>query len=156
TPPAPPPAYSTLQPGWVPSGNPQHPADAIANNPAIYKLPGTASVNVYNTTSASQLMSAVVSGNGSFSYDVVGGALFDANGLSSVNPNAALQPSSLSSGLTGDVTIDGHTSYTNSFNAFTVAVPTLLRTGTGSITIAASDDFALLDSVAPGAVYTAG
>ena len=32
----------------------------------------------------------------------------------------------------------------------------MVRTGTGSITIAAAGDFATLDSVAPGAVYTAG
>src|SRR5262249_19749874 len=140
TPPAPPPAYSTLQPGWVPSGNPQHPADAIANNPAVYNVPGTSSVNVYNATSASQLMSAAVSGNSSFPYDVVGGALFNANGTSSVDPNAVVQVSSLSPSLTGDVTIDGHTSYTNSFNGFTVVVPTPLRTGTGSITLAAAGD----------------
>ena len=97
---------------------------------------------------------ATASGKGSFSYDFVGGALFNANG--SVDPNAVVQPSLLSSSRTGNVTIDGHTSYINALNNLTVDVPTLVRTGTGSITLTAAGDFALLDSTAPGAVYTAG
>ena len=101
---------------------------------------------VYNTTSSANLMTAAVSGKGSFSYDFVGGALFNADGTSSVNPNAVVQLSSLSSTVTGNVTIDQHTSYTDPLNSLTVYVPTLVRTGTGSITIAAAGDFALLDT----------
>ncbi len=82
-------------------------------------------------------MTAAVSGKGSFSYDVVGGAAFNAGGASSVNPNAVVQLSSLSSSLTGNVTVGGHTSYSNpltqSFDPTTVDVPTLVRTGAGSV-----------------------
>jgi Filamentous haemagglutinin family outer membrane protein len=131
--------------------------NAIANNPAAYN--GFA---IYNSTSSANLMTAAVSGKGSFSYDFIGGAKFSSDGASSVNPNAVVQLSSLTSSVTGDVTIDGHTSYINSltsinqYNQFTVVVPTMVRTGTGSITIAAARDFNTLDPVAPGTIYTAG
>jgi filamentous hemagglutinin family protein len=130
--------------------------NAIANNPATYN--GFA---IYNSTSSANLMTAAMSGKGSFSYDFVGGAQFNADGTSAVNPDAVVQLSSLSSSLTGDVSIDGHTSYVNSlrsnqFSQFTVVVPTMVRTGTGSITMVAAGDFATLDSVAPGTIYTAG
>lgn len=134
--------------------------NSIANNPGsnvtTNNIGAAVTIADYNTTSSANLMTAAVSGNGSFSYDFVGGALFNANGASSVNPNAVVQLSSLSSTVTGNVTVNGHTSYTNPYNSRTVNVPTLVRTGTGSITIAAAGDFALLDQVAPGAIYTAG
>ncbi len=136
---------------------PLPPSNAIANNPGIYTVNNVA---YYNATSSANLMTAAASGKGSFSYDLVGGARFNVDGSSSVNPNAVVQLSALSSSLTGNVTIDGHTSI-NSYdhqplNQFTVVVPTMVRTGTGSITIAAAGDFATLDSVAPGTIYTAG
>jgi filamentous hemagglutinin family protein len=131
--------------------------NAIANNPSAVNLDPLYGISdTLNTTSSANLMTAAVSGKGSFSYDFVGGALFNADGASSVNPNAVVQLSSLSPTVTGNVTIDGHTSYTNPLNYRTVVVPSLVRTGTGSITIAAAGDFALLDVVSPGAVYTAG
>ena len=37
-----------------------------------------------------------------------------------------------------------------------VVAPTMVRTGTGSIAIAAAGDVAMLDAVAPGVIYTAG
>ena len=132
---------------------PLPPSNAIANNPGIYTVTNAA---YYNATSSANLMTAAASGKGSFSYDLVGGARFNVDGSSSVNPNAVVQLSALSSSLTGNVTIDGHTSYINSLNQFTVVVPAMVRTGTGSITIAAAGDFATLDSVAPGTIYTAG
>lgn len=155
TPPFAPPAYTTIQTGYSSSTPTPSPADRIANNPgAFVSATGVTAVN--NATSSANLMTAAVSGKGSFSYDVVGGAQFNGDGTSSVNPNAVVQLSALSSSLTGNVTVDGHTSYVNPLNKLLVDVPTLVRTGTGSITIAAAGDFALLDVVAPGAVYTAG
>jgi filamentous hemagglutinin family protein len=165
TPPAPPPSYTVLLDTWVQSvNNPVHPADQIANNRAVYNVPGQTSVIVLNTTAAAQVMSAAVSGNGSFSYNFVAGAAFGPNNALSVNPNAVVPTSSLSASLTGNVTIDGHTSYVdplvNNPNLFgpplTVDIPTLVRTGTGSITMAAAGNVAFLDTTAPGAVYTAG
>jgi hypothetical protein len=57
----------------------------------------------------------------------------------------------------GNVSIDGHTAFAFLANKEPViVVPTIVRTGTGSIDIAAAGDFALLDPLAPGVVYTAG
>ncbi|MCK9917085.1 filamentous hemagglutinin family protein [Microbacteriaceae bacterium K1510] len=159
-PPYAPPAYTTPQAGYVSSisTNPTPPSNQIANNPAFY-VSSVGNVSYYNTTSSANLMTAAMSGKGSFSYNFVGGAQFNADGSSPVNPNAVVQASALSPTVTGNVTIDGHTSYANSLsfnNAIISFVPTLVRTGTGSITITAANDFALLDSVASGAVYTAG
>ena len=57
----------------------------------------------------------------------------------------------------GNVTIDGHTNVAIVSNSTAlIAAPTIVRSGTGSIDIAASGDFALLDPLAPGVVYTAG
>ncbi|WP_342710252.1 filamentous hemagglutinin family protein [Bradyrhizobium sp. B124] len=161
TPPAPPPAYDTLQGTYLASTDPVPPADRIANNPAVYNPVGGTISTVYNTTSASQLMSAAVSGKGSFSYDIVGGAAFTAANAQPVDPNAVISLSSQSPSVTGSVTIDGHTSYLNRLSipavgATTINIPTLVRTGTGSITIAAAGNVELRDQVAPGAVYTAG
>jgi filamentous hemagglutinin family protein len=146
-------------PGFVLTPVPQSsppPADLIANNPAIF-----GNQPVYNTTSASPLMSAAVSGQGSFSYDIVAGAAFTGSNALSVDPNAVVASSALSSSVTGNVTIDGHTSYPDALNPstnqpLTINIPTLVRTGTGSITITAAGDVAFLDKVMPGAVYTAG
>jgi hypothetical protein len=38
----------------------------------------------------------------------------------------------------------------------TISIPSLVRTGTGSITVAAAGNFELLDQTVPGAIYTAG
>ncbi|MCK9917114.1 filamentous hemagglutinin family protein [Microbacteriaceae bacterium K1510] len=140
---------------YASGNNSPPPSDLIANNPAFYDEGGTA---YYNTTSSADLMTAAVSGKGSFSYDFVGGAQFNADGTSSVNPNAVVPLSSLSASVTGNVTIDGHTSYMNPLTYYLTAivVPTLVRTGTGSIIISAANDFALVDTLRPGAVYTAG
>ncbi|WP_298364966.1 filamentous haemagglutinin family protein [uncultured Bradyrhizobium sp.] len=161
TPPAPPPAYTAVQGTYLASTDQVPPADRIANNPAVYNpVGGTLSI-VYNTTSASQLMSAAVSGRGSFSYDIVAGADFTVANAPPVDPNAVVSLSSQPSTVTGSVTIDGHSSYLNQLSvpgvgATTINIPTLVRTGTGSITIAAAGNVELRDQVAPGAVYTAG
>jgi filamentous hemagglutinin family protein len=135
------------------------PGNQVANNPVI--ADGT---NYYNTTAAAELMPA---GSGdSFSYTFVGGAFFAGSGRVSVDPGAVIPVSALSSAITGNVTIDGHTSYVDTLqhrlvldtrrNPPMVVIPTLVRTGTGSITIAAAGNVALIDTVAQGAVYTAG
>ncbi|WP_143201473.1 filamentous haemagglutinin family protein [Bradyrhizobium sp. NAS96.2] len=159
TPPAPPAAYTVVQGTYLPSTDQLPPADRIANNPAVYNPVGGTLSTVYNTTSASQLMSAAVSGKGSFSYDIVAGADFTAANAPPVDPNAVISLSQ-SSTVTGNVSIDGHISYLNKLSTAlgttTVNIPTLVRTGTGSITIAAAGNVELRDQVAPGAVYTAG
>ena len=96
---------------------------------------------------------------GSWSYRVTGGA-----NLSSANPNAVQPLGTFTGSLAGhgDVVIGGHSTYLESVvtnnNVTPVAVnaPTMLRTGTGSISIAAGRNFRLTDTSAPGVVYTAG
>ncbi|QPF87794.1 filamentous hemagglutinin family protein [Bradyrhizobium genosp. L] len=157
-PPSAPPAYTTLftstyAPPPPPSPSTAPPANQVANNPALYQ--GTPA---FNTTAATPLMQVGLGGSkGSFSYDFVAGASFRADNTPSVDPNAVIQVSSLSSTVTGNVTIDGHTSYQDSLaKSLAINIPTLVRTGTGSITIAAAGNVELLDQIAPGAVYTAG
>jgi len=82
----------------------------------------------------------------STSYRIVAGALFD-----SANPLA------VSGGGAGDVVVSGHISYVDPEDfGDTVSVGTMVRTGVGSIDIAAAGSFELADATAPGAVYTAG
>jgi len=97
------------------------------------------------------LSSASLIGGSSTSWRVVAGA-----DTRSANP-LALQAASIGQNDTGvgSVTLDGHTAYVDP-NGQTLFTPTMIRTGTGSIDVAAGNDIALLDMVAPGAIYTAG
>ncbi|WP_346778763.1 filamentous haemagglutinin family protein [Burkholderia sp. Ac-20353] len=108
------------------------------------------------------MLSASLTGGSSSSFRIVSGA-----DTSSANP-LALQAASLfsASGGTplaggGNVTLDGHFAYDNSNNpnnpnALTLVAPMMIRTGTGSIDIAAGSNVVLQDKVAPGVIYTAG
>ena len=78
-----------------------------------------------------------------------------------VQPINAFDPSA-SSPLAGhgSVVIDGHTQFavfdSGFFANIAYVTPTIVRTGTGAIDIAAGLDFILADKKAPGVVYTAG
>lgn len=132
--------------------------DAIANNPGSDALYNPQS----NTTSAVPLMPAGFGGSqGSFSYNLVGGAAFGPGDVLAANPDAVITAPAgavtASSSPSYSVTVDGHTAYLSaSVRPQTIDIPTLVRTGTGSIDIAAAGSFELLDTTAPGAVYTAG
>ncbi len=96
-------------------------------------------------------ISAVLETGPSASYRLTAGAVFGgANPLAVAGVGA------------GNVGIDGHTTYANSMGPYlgnsspVIEIPTVVRTGTGSIDIAAAGDVAFLDQAAPGAVYTAG
>jgi filamentous hemagglutinin family protein len=98
---------------------------------------------------------------GSWSYRLVGGA-----DTTSANP-LALQPlvnftatGSAQAGK-GDVVISGggrvrDTNVNSDGNPTIFEIPTIVRTGTGSIDIAAGLDFILANTEAPGVVYTGG
>ena len=96
-------------------------------------------------------------GGQSASYRVVAGAALD-----SANPLALQNAAQFASGAgqlagEGNVLISGHVvldelDLTNA----EIAAPTTVRTGAGSIDIAAAGNFDLLDALAPGVVYTAG
>ena len=94
---------------------------------------------------------ASLNSGASSSFRLVAGA-----DLNSANP-LALQAASMfdTAAAGGSVTLDGHFGYVDS-NGLTLMAPTMIRTGTGSIDIAAANDVQLLDSTAPGVIYTAG
>ena len=100
TPPYAPPAYTSIQSGYLSSVPSPSPADQIANNPGAFVSAAGPSA-VANATSSANLMTAAVSGKGSFSYNFVGGAQFNADGTSPVNPNDVLQVSALSPTIIG-------------------------------------------------------
>jgi len=129
---------------------PNLPANQIDNNPTI---------NAPNTTAAAAVMPMFGTAfpyRDSFSYRITAGAALagDATTAAATDPAAVVLSASTSQ---GNVTIDGHTSYDNTTRAtLAIFIPTLIRTGTGSITIAAANDVAFIDAQAPGAIYTAG
>lgn len=159
TPPFAPPAYLTQQDGTGIPSDPNSllpPADRIASNPVMTN--GSA---VSNATSASALMTQAMGGKGSFSYDFVAGAVFGSNHVASVDPNAMITLADTvdAKSPVDSILIDGHTQYQDPALPFLtqmVTVPTLVRTGTGSITLSAAGDVAFVDPIAQGAVYTAG
>ncbi|WP_175904123.1 filamentous haemagglutinin family protein [Burkholderia seminalis] len=106
------------------------------------------------------LVSASLTGGSSSSFRVVAGA-----DLNSTNP-LALQARTAGGGSNGKgVIFDGHTTFVDS-NGLAILAPTMIRTGTGSIDIAAGNDIALFDSssiqpnspdiTVPGVIYTGG
>ncbi|VWD50788.1 filamentous hemagglutinin outer membrane protein [Burkholderia lata] len=118
----------------------------------IGALPGNTPANVATADNPLPISFAALLGGQSSSYRIVGGA-----DLASANP-LAMQPVaafSAGSASTGNVTLNQHTAYVDS-NGLTLLQPTTIRTGTGSIDIAAGHDFTLADTTAPGVVYTAG
>ncbi|WP_437341006.1 filamentous haemagglutinin family protein [Burkholderia paludis] len=106
------------------------------------------------------LQSASLAGGASSSFRVVAGA-----DLNSTNP-LALQPLTVGGATNGkSVTFDGHATYVDS-NGFAVLAPTMIRTGTGAIDVAAGNGVALVDTgaaqandtdlIVPGVIYTGG
>ncbi len=84
----------------------------------------------------------------SSSYRFVAGAL-----------TGSVDPLVVNSARQGDVTVDGHVSYPNTAigtTGQTIDIPTIVRTGTGTIDIAAAGNVELRDATAPGVIYTAG
>ncbi|WP_233834827.1 filamentous haemagglutinin family protein [Paraburkholderia sp. ZP32-5] len=97
------------------------------------------------------LSAASLIGGSSTSWRVIAGA---DNG--SADPLSLQAASIVQNGTcVGSVTLDGHTAYVDP-NGQTLLTPTMIRTGTGFIDVAAGNDIALLDTVAPGVIYTAG
>ncbi len=127
------------------------PALSIPFVPPVIPTPSFAQANSPNVV-ASQYNQAAIAGMAlsneasSTSYRLVAGA-----NLGSADPLA------LNSSTPYAVAINGHTTLQPSSTAsYYIVMPTIVRTGTGSIDIAASGDFDLADPLAPGVVYTAG
>lgn len=102
------------------------------------------------TTDCSQANIKTVIAPSSWSYTLTAGS-----DVSSANPTARTP---LMNG--GDVIVDKHGNYSQPLKTSTTSVPvnipTMVRTGTGSITIAAARDVIMQDTVAPGVIYAAG
>ncbi|MDS0791898.1 filamentous hemagglutinin family protein [Burkholderia pseudomultivorans] len=118
----------------------------------IGTLPGNVPANVATADNPLPISFASLLGGQSSSYRIVAGAdIASANPLA-VQPAAAIGAGSASG---GNVTLSQHTAYVDS-NGLTLLQPTTIRTGTGSIDVAAGNAFTLADTIAPGVVYTAG
>lgn len=98
----------------------------------------------------------------SWSYRLTAGADF-----ASANPNAVRALSNFTDASNaalldrGNVVVDKHTVYSytptsGSIQSGSVNMPTMLRTGTGDIEIAAARNLVLADQLAPGVIYSAG
>ncbi|BBF93154.1 filamentous haemagglutinin family protein [Blastochloris tepida] len=133
------------------AGNGKSPTEVALATADLF--PNTLNVCTANCGTAGATIEAVTN-PGSWSYRFTAGA-----DVSSANPNA-MQP--LASVQRGDVIIDGHASYgqplysSTGSSSKTVNLSTMVRTGTGSITIAAARDVLLKDKIAPGVIYAAG
>jgi filamentous hemagglutinin family protein len=107
------------------------------------------------------LASATLLGGNSTSYRFIAGADFTATDPLALNTLTGA----------GSVGIDGHFAVIDKSSTYsdgspidphdplkgkTLVLPNVIRTGTGSIDIAAADDLTLLDHTAPGAIYTGG
>ncbi|MEJ0004661.1 MAG: hypothetical protein WDN30_16015 [Pararobbsia sp.] len=101
--------------------------------------------------SASLMSASSGVGTSSSSFRVVAGA--DLNSANPLGLQAAAMFDTAAGG--GNVTLDGHFAFVDS-NGLALLAPTMIRTGTGSINIAAASNVALMDSLAPGVIYTAG
>lgn len=103
------------------------------------------------TIDCSQANIKAVTAPSSWSYSLTAGA-----DVSSANPTARVPLANDK----GDVIVDKHASYdqkvVGSTNPVSVNIPTMIRTGSGSITVAAARDVVLKDTAAPGVIYAAG
>lgn len=98
-----------------------------------------------NAANPLPLLSASLAGGNSTSYRFVAGS--DA---------MSVDPLALAGGATGEVTLGGHTEYTDPATGRVIVAPTLVRTGTGDIDIVSAGDIRWTDDRAPAAVYAAG
>ncbi len=146
--------YAPVSPGAVPD-------TGVVN---IGPLPGNTVANVPSANNPLPVAFATLLGGESSTYRIVSGA-----DTQSANP-LALQPVSTfvnagaGSDGTGNVMLSGHTSYVGS-NGLTLVEPVTIRTGTGSIDVAAGNDASLFDTsktadastlIIPGVIYAAG
>lgn len=94
---------------------------------------------------------AAITNPGSWSYRLTAGA-----DMGSANPNAMQSLASVNGRGAGDVVLDKHVPVTTIAANINLNLPTMVRTGTGSISIAAARDVTFADTAAPGVIYAAG
>ncbi|MDR6674371.1 filamentous haemagglutinin family protein [Xanthomonas sp. 1678] len=120
--------------------------------PSLPVLGALLPADTHNTPSSLQasrsnplpLATASLIGGDSSRYRIVAGADF-----------ASIRPDALRQDADADVVLDGHQRYQQEGQK-DVLLPTVLRTGTGSIQIAAARDLHFADTDAPASIYTAG
>ncbi len=109
---------------------------------------------VSNSTHAIPLLTASLIDENSSSYRIVAGANMD-----SADP-LALQPVGSVAADNGSVSLGGYFAYAdgNTVNGVsqTLIQPTMVRTGTGLIDIAAANNIEFSSQIAPAVIYTAG
>ncbi|MGJ4996983.1 filamentous hemagglutinin family protein [Bradyrhizobium sp. HKCCYLS3077] len=127
-----------------------------ANLAASDLFPGTLRVCVSGCGTTAAVVRTVTAPS-SWSYTMTAGAELASASRTARTP--------LSDGVTkGDVIVSNRSSYTQNLvndardptTSVFVNLPTMVRTGTGAITMAAGRDVLLADAVAPGVIYTAG
>lgn len=97
-----------------------------------------------NASNPLPLATTSLIGGDSSRYRIVAGADF-----------ASIRPDALRTGSEADVVLDGHQRYQEA-GKNDVLLPTVVRTGTGSIQIAAARDLRFADADAPASIYSAG
>ncbi|MGP9814536.1 filamentous hemagglutinin family protein [Rhodopseudomonas sp. NSM] len=115
-------------------------------------------------TTPSNAEIVTVTDPGSWSYRLVAGADLASSNPDAVQPLASsiYRPGVTQSNAVRSVIVDKHVSYTQSLytgagtTTTTVNLSTMVRTGTGDITVAAGNSVVLADITAPGVIYAAG
>nr|WP_246641981.1 filamentous haemagglutinin family protein [Paraburkholderia edwinii] len=157
-------APTTVLPPQAPIGEGVNPASfsnigqtvSVTAAPTVDNTPSP----VGNAINPLPMQSASLSGGPSSSFRIVAGANID-----SANPLAVQAASMFSANGQGNVTLSGQFDYVDA-NGRMIIAPTMIRTGTGSIEVAAGNDVSLFDAsqqtndstdiVVPGVIYTAG
>lgn len=146
--------YAPIAPASVPD-------TGIVN---IGALPGNAVANVPTPNNPMPVAFATLLGGGSSSYRIVSGADVQSANPLALQPVSTLTNAGATSAGTGNVMLSGHTGYVDS-NGLTLVEPVTIRTGTGSIDVAAGNGVSLFDTnktadsstlIVPGVIYTAG
>ncbi|GGF44197.1 hypothetical protein GCM10011611_58280 [Aliidongia dinghuensis] len=116
----------------------------------IGNLPGNSPASVASPSNPLPVSFATLLGGQSSSYRIVAGA-----DLGSADPLGVEPAATAAARGSGNLSLNGHFSYLDG-NGQPLFDPTTIRTGTGSIDLAAANNVSLLDPVAPGVIYTAG
>jgi filamentous hemagglutinin family protein len=156
-------SVATLMPSYLPAANGISPAGSALADADVF--PSTLPFCISSCTTAKPVLQ-MVQNPGSWSYRITAGA-----DIASANPNATSSTygvdASGANKANGNVIFAQHSTY-NTQEAASVAInvmslttvvvnlPTMLRTGTGGIDIAAANNLQLTDPLAPGTIYTAG
>ncbi|VWB14867.1 filamentous hemagglutinin outer membrane protein [Burkholderia lata] len=130
----------------------------------IGTLPGNTAANVPTANNPLPVAFATLLGGESSSYRIVSGADVQSANPLALQPVSALANAGATSPGSGNVMLSGHTGYVDS-NGLTLVEPVTIRTGTGSIDVAAGNGVSLFDTtktadsstlIIPGVIYTAG